>query len=72
MLEAITSFSLFLAQTASEKKLTVMYILLFLLFLVLLFVDARTKKEVTGPKAVKNLIIILMFIIIISCIRELI
>ena len=62
MLELISSLNLFLAQTASEKKLTVLYILLFLLFLVLLFVDARTKKEVTGPKAVKTLIIILMFV----------
>ena len=62
ILELISSVGLVLAQTAAEKKLTVLYILLFGLFLMLLLMDARTKKEWTGPKIVKNTIIVLIFI----------
>lgn len=62
ILSAIANFGLILSQTASEKKLTVLYILLFGLFLILLLMDARTKKEWTGPKIVKNTIIVLIFI----------
>ncbi|MBQ9790038.1 MAG: hypothetical protein IJW24_00400 [Clostridia bacterium] len=62
MIQAISSVWLVLAQTDAEKKLTVLYILLFGLFLMLLLMDARTKKEWTGPKIVKNTIIVLIFI----------
>lgn len=62
MLELFSSFSLMLAQTASEKKLTVLYILLFFLFLMMLLLDARGKKQYTGPKIVKNTIIFLLFL----------
>ena len=62
MIELALNFSLLLSQTASEKKLTVLYLLLFFLFLMLLLIDARTKKGVTGPKEVKKVIIFLIFV----------
>lgn len=60
MLTLFSTFTYMLEQTASEKKLTVLYILLFFLFLVMLLLDARGKKQYTGPKIVKNTIIFLM------------
>jgi len=61
MLELISNFTYILGQTANEKKLTVLYLMLFFLFLLLLFLDAKTKKEYTGPVIVKNTIIFLLF-----------
>ena len=62
MIELLSSVALMLSQTGSEKKLTVLYILLFMLFLVLLFIDSRTNKKLTGPKAIKITIIVLIFV----------
>lgn len=61
MFELINSAGIMLAQTASEKKLTILYLLMFMLFLMLLLIDARTKKKYTGPKIVKNIILFLIF-----------
>lgn len=60
-MDLLCNISYLLVQTANEKKLTILYLLLFLMFLILLFIDARTKKEYTGPKIVKNTIIFLLF-----------
>ena len=62
MFEFINSTTLFLAQTGSEKKLTFLYILLFVLFLMLLFLDARTKKHYVGSTIVKNTVLFLLFL----------
>ena len=62
MLELFKSFSYMLEQTASERKLTFLYLLLFFLFLMMLILDARTKKQYTGPKPVKNIIVFLIFL----------
>ena len=61
MMSLLCNVSNLLLQTAAEKKLTILYLLLFFMFLVLLLIDARTKKEYTGPKVVKNTIIFLLF-----------
>ena len=62
MLELFNSVTFMLEQTASERKLTFLYLLLFFLFLMLLILDARTKKQYTGPKAVKSIILFLIFL----------
>lgn len=62
LLQVVLNFGLVLAQNDREKKLTVLYLTLFFLFLMLLLIDSRTKKEFTGPKVVKNTVIALIFI----------
>ena len=60
MFEVIKNAGYILAQTASEKKLTVLYLLLFMLFLFLLVLDARGKKKFAGPVAYK-IVLFLVF-----------
>ena len=63
MLELLANFMIMLRQNAREKKLTFLYIGLFLLFLMMLILDARTKKhQFTGPKAVYNIIVFFLFL----------
>lgn len=62
MLNILGNMFLMLEQTASEKKLTFLYIGLFMIFLFLLVLDARGKKTLTGPKIVYNIIAFLIFL----------
>ena len=62
MLSILSNIFLMLEQTASEKKLTFLYIGLFMMFLMLLVLDARGKKTLTGPKIVYNTIAFLFFL----------
>ena len=62
MLEILGKIVIMLEQTTREKKLTFLYIGLFLIFLLMLILDARTKKEYTGPKALTKIILFFLFL----------
>lgn len=55
-----------LAQTLKEKKLTVLYIGLFAVFVVLLVIDMYGKKAVAGGKIINKIIIYFLFIALIA------
>ena len=63
MFTLFSNIGIMLAQTASEKKLTVLYLLLFALFLMVLLLDSRTAKKYTGPKIIAKTIIIMIFVV---------
>ena len=62
MNQLLMNIVLMLEQTARERKLTFLYIGLFIIFLMMLIVDARTKKNFTGPKVVYNIIVFFLFL----------
>ena len=62
MLQLLGNMMILLEQTAREKKLTYLYIGLFLLFVLMLILDARTKKQYTGPKAVTYILLFFIFL----------
>ncbi len=55
-----------LAQTIKEKKLTVLYIGLFAVFIVLLVVDMYGKKSYTGGKIINKIVVYFLFIALIA------
>lgn len=62
MFELVNSSLIMLSQTASERKLTYLYVALFALFLMLLLIDARTKKKWVSSGIVKNTVLFLLFL----------
>ncbi|MBQ7453341.1 MAG: hypothetical protein IJS68_03660 [Clostridia bacterium] len=66
MLSEIKNILFLLEQTEKEKKLTVLYVGLFALFVVLLVVDMYGKKKWANSKIVNRIIIAFFFILIIA------
>lgn len=62
----VLQFSQLLAQTAKEKKLTVLYIGLFAVFVVLLVVDMYGKNAYAGGKIINKIIVYFLFIALIA------
>ena len=59
-------FANLLAQTLKEKKLTVLYIGLFAVFIVLLVVDMYGAKNYAGGKVISKIIVYFLFIALVA------
>lgn len=67
MQNLILNLNILLAQTKSEKSLTILYVGLFAFLCLLLFMDSRDgKKIVGGNKILGKIIIFMLFIAIIG------
>lgn len=67
MQNLIMNFNILLAQTAQEKKLTVLYVSLFAFFCLLLFLDGRNGgKWISGNKTLSKIAFVVMIIALIA------
>ena len=63
MLQFLSNLMFLLEQTASEKKLTFLYVGMFLAFILLLFMDSLGKKSfIGGNKLVVKILYFLLFL----------
>ena len=62
MINFLSSLNLLLAQTQEERKLTLLYVGLFVLLCLLLVIDAGALKKVGGPKVWKKIFIAFLII----------
>ncbi len=62
MQNLLFNFNLLLAQTALEKKLTILYVSLFVFFLLMLILDSRGSQNWISNKTLK-IIIVTFFIL---------
>ena len=67
MTNLLLNLNLLLAQTAQEKKLTLLYVSLFAFLCLLLFMDTRERKVlVGGNKTLAKIILVVLFLVMIT------
>lgn len=67
MQNLLVTLNLLLAQTAQEKRLTILYVSLFAFLLVLLLIDSREgKKWVGGNKLLYQILIVAVVLVVVA------
>jgi len=65
MYNLLFTLNILLKQTEQEKKLTFLYVSLFVFLCLLLFIDSREKKSIIDNKTLKKIVIVMLFISIV-------
>lgn len=65
MLNLLTNLNILLAQTAQEKKMTFLYVTLFVFLCLLLFIDSREKKSLIGNKTLAKIVLFMLILAIV-------